>query len=46
MGLRTDNVLLTDDLATVLETEVDRVLGHMSDTTALDAALRHTLGLS
>ena len=45
MGLRTDSVVLTDNLATVLEIEVDRVLGHLPDTTELDAALRHTLGL-
>ena len=46
MGLRTDSVVLTDNLATILDSEVDRVLGRMSDTTALDAALRHTFGLS
>ena len=27
MGLRTDSVILTDNLATVLETEIDRPLG-------------------
>lgn len=45
MGLRTDSVLIADNLATVLEMEIDRVLGHMPDMTALDEALRHTLGL-
>src|SRR3989304_382060 len=28
MGLRTDSVIMTDNLATVLELEVDRRLGH------------------
>lgn len=45
MGLRTDSVVMTDNLATVLEGEIDRAIGRMVDTTALDAALRHTLGL-
>jgi mRNA interferase MazF len=45
MGLRTDSVVMTDNLATVLESEVDKVIGHMSDTRDLDDALRHTFGL-
>ncbi len=45
MGLRTDSVVMADNLATVLEVEVDRQLGHMPDTTALDVALRLTLGV-
>ena len=45
MGLRTDSVVMTDNLATVLEMEIERVLGHMTDTTPLNGALRHTLGL-
>ncbi|MEX0612992.1 MAG: type II toxin-antitoxin system PemK/MazF family toxin [Pirellulales bacterium] len=45
MGLRTDSVLMTDNLATVLEIEIDRQLGHLSDMSAVDMALRHTLGL-
>jgi mRNA interferase MazF len=44
-GLRTDSVVMTDNLATVLEVEVDRSLGHLPDMTTVDAALRHTLGL-
>jgi mRNA interferase MazF len=46
MGLRTDSVVMTDNLATVLHVEIDRVLGRMPDMSALDNALRHTLGLS
>jgi len=45
MGLRTDSVIMTDNLATVLETEIDRVIGHCGDMGSIDAALRHTLGL-
>jgi mRNA interferase MazF len=45
MGLRTDSVVLTDNLATVLEVEVDRRLGNLPDMAPVDAALRHTLGL-
>lgn len=45
MGLRTDSVVMTDNLATVLEVEIDRTLGHMPDLTALNEALRFTLDL-
>jgi mRNA interferase MazF len=45
MGLRTDSVVMTDNLATVLEVEIDRVIGQMPSMTALNDALRHTLGL-
>lgn len=44
-GLKTDSVIMTDNLATVADGEFDRVLGACPDTTALDRALRHTLGL-
>lgn len=45
MGLRTDSVVMTDNLATVLDTEIDRRIGSTADMTIIDAALRHTLGL-
>jgi mRNA interferase MazF len=45
MGLRTDSVVMTDNLATVLETEIDRQIGRVPDMSAIDSALRHTLGL-
>ena len=38
MGVRTDSIVMTDNLATVLEIEVDRLLGHMSDMSPVDAA--------
>jgi mRNA interferase MazF len=45
MGLRTDSVIMTDNLATMFETEVDRRIGHLPDMIAVDVALRHTLRL-
>jgi mRNA interferase MazF len=45
MGLRTDSLVMTDNLATVLENEIDRRIGHVPNMTAIDAALRHTLDL-
>ena len=43
-GLLTDSVVMTDNLATIAETEIDRIIGHLP-MTSIDAALRHTLGL-
>jgi len=43
-GLLTDSVVMTDNLATVTESEIERVIGSLPMTT-IDAALRHTLGL-
>lgn len=45
-GLRLDSVVMTDNLATVLDGEIDSVLGQMPNMTIVDAALAHTLGLS
>jgi len=44
-GLVTDSVIMTDNLVTVREIELDRVIGVWSDMEAVDAALRYTLGL-
>ena len=35
---------MTDNLATVLEREIDSVLSRLPNITAVDAALKHTLG--
>lgn len=45
-GLLMDSVVMTDNLATMRETEIDRVIGQMPEMRGIDAALRHTLGLS
>jgi mRNA interferase MazF len=43
-GLLTDSVVMTDNLATVLSSEIDRVIGRLP-MDRVDTALRHTLGL-
>lgn len=43
-GLLTDSVVMTDNLATVAESEIYRVVGSLP-MSAVDAALRHSLGL-
>jgi len=41
-----DSVVMTDNLATIREIEIDRAIGNISDTSAIDRALRQTLGLT
>jgi hypothetical protein len=36
---------MTDNLATVLDSEIDSVLGRLPDMSAAEAALKHTLSL-
>ena len=43
-GLLTDSVVMTDNLATVADTQIDRIIGSLP-MTHVDTALRHTLGL-
>ncbi len=47
-GVRLDSVVMTDNLATVLENEIDSALGNLPDMADIDAALGHTrpLGLT
>lgn len=45
-GLRLDSVIMTDNVATVFETEVDSVLGRLPAMAAVDSALKHTLALT
>ena len=44
--LRPDSVVMTDNLATVLETELDSKLGSLPEMSAVNAALKHTLALA
>ncbi|PYK23180.1 MAG: transcriptional regulator [Verrucomicrobia bacterium] len=44
-GLRLDSVVMTDNLATIMASEIDSVLGHLADITKVNAAVKHTLGL-
>jgi mRNA interferase MazF len=43
-GLLTDSVVMTDNLVTIAETEIDRTIGFLP-MPEIDRALRHTLGL-
>jgi len=43
-GLLTDSIVATDNLATITETAIERVIGEIS-MKKVDQALRHTLGL-
>ncbi len=45
MGLITDSVIVTDNLATVQEREIDKVLGQCPRVPEVDAVLRRTLRL-
>lgn len=44
-GLRLDSWIITDNLVTLLDSEIDSVLGHFEDTTRIDSALAYTLAL-
>ena len=43
-GLLGDSVVMTDNLATIATSEIDRVIGHLP-MAAVDQALCHTFGL-
>jgi mRNA interferase MazF len=43
-GLLSDSVVMTDNLATIEENEIDRVIGKLA-MSEVDEALRHTLDL-
>lgn len=45
MGLHSDSVIMTDNLATVLEAEIERAIGSCPTMQAVGQALRHTLAL-
>jgi len=44
-GLRLDSWHMTDNLATVFDSEIDSILGRLPDMGATEAALKHTLAL-
>ena len=44
-GLLTDSVVMTDNIVTVLDIAIDRVLGQIPDMSNVDLALKHTLGI-
>ncbi len=45
-GLRTDSIIMTDNIVSVLEAEIDSILGRLPDMQAVDDALRHSFGLN
>jgi mRNA interferase MazF len=45
MGLRTDSIIMTDNVATVLDREIDHAIGSCPLMNQIEVALRHTLGL-
>jgi mRNA interferase MazF len=45
-NLRLDSWLMTDNLVTVLDSEIDSVLGRLPDMAAANAALKYTLYLT
>lgn len=44
-GLLTDSVIMTDNLVTVFDAEIDQAIGVWLDMLSVDATLRHTFGL-
>ena len=46
MGLCTDSVVVTDNLATVLDREIDQSIGHCPTMSVIDQAVKQTLGLN
>ncbi len=45
MGLRTNSVIMTDNLATILENEIDQLIGKCPVMKEVGKALRNTLAL-
>ena len=46
MGLLSDSMVVADNLATVLNREIDKAIGHCSAMQLVDQALKKTLGLT
>jgi mRNA interferase MazF len=44
-GLRTDSIIMTDNLATVLHQAIAEKIGHLAELSEVSRALRATLGL-
>jgi mRNA interferase MazF len=45
MGLLTDSIIMTDNLATTLYRAIDKRIGRLTDMSDVQNALRHTFGL-
>jgi mRNA interferase MazF len=44
-GLRTESIVMADNLATIFDAEIERIIGLWTDMALIDAALRNTLGI-
>ncbi len=44
-GLRLDSVIMTDNIVTVRENEIDSLLGHIPDMNLVNKALQYSFGL-
>ena len=44
-GLKTESVIMTDNIATIVDDEIDRVIGTWITMDIVNVALRHTLGV-
>jgi mRNA interferase MazF len=44
-GLLMDSVIMTDNLATIRDSEIDRIIGTLKDMSEIDTAPRITLGV-
>lgn len=44
-GLLSDSVIMTDNIATVLLSQITRIIGNLEAMNQVDAALRHSLSL-
>ncbi|MBX7246710.1 MAG: type II toxin-antitoxin system PemK/MazF family toxin [Candidatus Sumerlaeaceae bacterium] len=45
MGVVSDSVIMTDNLATIMDREIDRAIGRCVSMSDVDSALRYTLNL-
>lgn len=45
-GLRTDSVIMTDNIVTVLESEIDSKLGRLPNMEAVNESLKYSFGLN
>jgi mRNA interferase MazF len=44
-GVRLDSVVMADNLATILNSEIDSTLGRLPDVAEVNTAVKHTLGI-
>ena len=44
-GLRLDSIVMTDNIATIRTSEIDSILGHIDDMSAVDDGIAYSFGL-